>query len=163
MPTITITTTINAPIERVFDLARSIDAHMDSTAKSKEIAIAGVTSGLIGLNEEVTWQATHFGVKQSLKVKITAFDRPTLFVDEMIFGAFKSMKHTHRFESIADQTRMIDELAFEAPMWVLGRIAEKLFLTRYMHRFLQERNNVLKSIAESDQWKSFLGTENACD
>ena len=56
MPKIEITTAIKAPLEICFDLARSIDLHKISTAKSKEQAIAGVTSGLIGMNETVTWQ-----------------------------------------------------------------------------------------------------------
>ena len=159
MPKLTITTLVNAPIERVFDLARSIDAHMASTSKSKEIAIAGVTTGLIGMGETVTWQASHFGVKQRLKVQITEFDRPALFTDEMIFGAFKSMKHTHRFEEcngMTHMTHMIDEFEFQAPLMILGRIAEALFLTRYMRAFIIERNRVLKDLAESDRWREFV-------
>lgn len=164
MPTIDLTTIINAPIERVFDLARSIDAHMESTSKTNEVAIAGVTTGLISMGQEVTWQATHFGIKQRLKVQITEFDRPVLFVDEMVFGAFKSMKHTHRFEEITAQTnaqpsmqtRMIDELEFRAPLGMLGTIAERVFLTRYMQRFLIERNAVLKELAESERWSAFI-------
>lgn len=156
MPKIIITTTINAPRERVFDLARSIDAHMASTSKSKEIAIAGVTSGLIGMGEEVTWQASHLGIKQRLKVQITEFERPVFFTDEMIFGAFKSMKHTHRFEEHNGCTHMIDEFEFQAPLMILGRIAEALFLTRYMRAFIIERNRVLKDLAESDHWLQFI-------
>jgi ligand-binding SRPBCC domain-containing protein len=149
MQTIIITTTINAPIERVFDLSRSIDAHMASTSKTKEVAVDGVTTGLIGKGEVVTWQATHFGIRQRLKVQITEFDRPAIFVDEMIFGAFRSMKHTHRFEDLEGATRMIDELEFQAPLGILGRIVERVFLTRYLRAFIIERNDVLKELAES--------------
>jgi hypothetical protein len=55
MPVIELSTVIRAPRERVFDLARSIDAHQDSTGGTGERAVAGVTKGLIGMNEEVTW------------------------------------------------------------------------------------------------------------
>lgn len=156
MAEIRVVTTIHAPRERVFDLARSIDAHMDSASGTKEQAIDGVTSGLIGMDDTVTWEAKHFGVRQRLKVKITAFDYPVMFADEMVFGAFKSMRHTHRFVEVGNDTEMIDEFVFEAPLGVLGRIAEKFFLTRYMRRFLIERNRVLRDIAESDAWKKFL-------
>ena len=71
MALIQLTTRIAAPAERVFDLARSIDAHMASTSQSGEKAIAGRTSGLIEEGETVTWEAKHFGVKQRLKVKMT--------------------------------------------------------------------------------------------
>jgi ligand-binding SRPBCC domain-containing protein len=100
MPLIELETRIDAPIERVFDLARSIDAHMASTKGSSEKAVAGCTSGLIGDGETVTWEATHFGVKQRLSVRVTKFDRPHLFEDEMIRGAFASMSHTRHSNRI---------------------------------------------------------------
>ena len=56
MPVIILTLPIAAPIDVVFDLARSIDLHVQSTAQTNERAVAGRTSGLIGLGEEVTWR-----------------------------------------------------------------------------------------------------------
>src|SRR3979490_3338364 len=97
MPIIELSTLINAPRERVFDLARSIDAHQDSATGTHERAIAGITSGLIGPNEEVTWEARHFGIRQTLSVRITTFARPNQFQDIMIKGAFKQMAHDHIF------------------------------------------------------------------
>lgn len=149
-------TSINAPIERVFDLARSIDLHTRSTAKTGERAIAGITSGLIGFNEEVTWRAKHFGVWQSLTVKIIAYDSPFHFADEMLRGAFKRMRHDHYFESTKSGTLMRDEFLFEAPLGILGRIVEVVVLKNYMRRFLIARNQVLKSTAESDDWAMYI-------
>ena len=59
MPVIELATSIAAPIDRVFDLARSIDLHTNSTSGTGERAVAGVTSGLIGPEQEVTWRARH--------------------------------------------------------------------------------------------------------
>jgi hypothetical protein len=59
MSTIHLTTFIAAPIERVFDLSRSINLHKISTAHTNEEAIGGITSGLINKNETVTWRAKH--------------------------------------------------------------------------------------------------------
>ena len=157
MPVIEVKTRINAPRERVFDLARSIDAHMESTAGTGERAVDGRTSGLIEQGETVTWEAKHLGVRQRLKVVITDFERPDHFADEMVFGAFKSMSHTHRFVEISEtETEMIDVLDFRAPLGPLGRLAEWLFLTRYMRRFLIERNSVLKELAENGPWEQYL-------
>jgi ligand-binding SRPBCC domain-containing protein len=88
MPTIRLETVINAPIERCFDLARDIEFHMRSTEQTREVAIAGVTKGLIHFGEEVTWEAIHFGVRQRLTTRITAFRRPTHFRDSQVKGAF---------------------------------------------------------------------------
>jgi hypothetical protein len=45
---------------------------------------------------------------------------------------------------------MIDEFTFQAPLGVLGRLAETLFLTRYMKSLLLVRNRYLKQAAESE-------------
>lgn len=156
MPTIHLSTAIAAPVDRVFDLARSIDLHTESTASTGERAVAGVTSGLIGPGEQVTWRARHFGVWQKLTVRITAFERPTHFADTMLRGAFRRMEHHHYFEPSAAGTIMRDEFTFESPLGVLGRLAEALFLTRYMRAFLLERNRVIKDTAESEEWRRYL-------
>ncbi|MEM7791306.1 MAG: SRPBCC family protein [Verrucomicrobiota bacterium] len=159
MAVIELTTQINAPVERVFDLARSIDAHTASTSQTKERAVAGRTSGLMEQNETVTWEATHFGVKQKLTVRMTIVERPEVFEDEMIDGAFSKMKHTHRFKEKEDGTQMSDRFEFKAPLGILGRLVEKIFLTNYMKAFLIKRNEELKRMAESDLWKQFLSKQ----
>jgi ligand-binding SRPBCC domain-containing protein len=155
-PSLKISTFIAAPPERVFDLARSIDAHQHSTAGTGERAVAGVTSGLIGKGQEVTWEARHFGIKQRLTVRITEFKRPDSFQDVMISGAFKSMKHDHRFAAQSGGTMMMDRFEFHSPLGILGAIADKIFLGRYMRRFIEERNLILKKLAESEDWKKFV-------
>lgn len=148
MPAIEITTYINAPIEKCFDLARSIDLHLESTKQTGEQAIAGRTSGLIELGETVTWRAKHFGIRQSLSSKITEFEKPNYFVDEMVEGAFKSFRHEHRFTTVDGHTVMQDVFVFESPLGILGRLANVLFLERYMRNLLLERNRVIKEVAE---------------
>ena len=156
MPVIEITTLISAPRERVFDLARSIDAHQDSTEGTSERAISGVTSGLIGLNDEVTWEARHLGLRQHLTVRVTAFNRPQHFQDIMVAGAFKSMKHDHEFLEHPIGTQMNDRFEFQSPLGVLGEIVDQLFLRAYMQRFLVHRNSILKKLAESNDWNRYL-------
>jgi ligand-binding SRPBCC domain-containing protein len=159
MPLIELQTQIRAPIERVFDLARSIDAHMASTEGTSERAVAGRTSGLIEDGEAVTWEARHFGITQRLSVRITAFERPVLFCDEMLSGAFSEMRHIHRFSEGDGRTMMKDEFYFSAPLGILGRIAERLFLSQYMKTFLSKRAIALKRLAESNDWQRYIPTK----
>ena len=151
MPTIHLETYINAPIEVVFDLARNIDFHKFSATGTDERAIAGKATGLINLGETVTWRAKHFGIYQNLTVQITAFDKPTLFIDTMIQGAFSSMMHTHTFEIVKNGTKMTDLFEYRSPLAFLGRMADFLFLKNYMTNFLLERNEILKQTAEKDR------------
>lgn len=156
MARIDVSTLVHAPRERVFDLARSIDVHQDSTQGTQERAVAGVLHGLIELDEQVTWEARHFGIRQRLTATISAFDRPRHFQDRMLAGAFKSLQHDHDFAEHEQGTLMRDRLEFRSPFGVLGRIADKLVLTAYMRRFLLRRNAVIKQIAETDAWRRYL-------
>jgi len=149
VPVIRLETLIAAPIETCFDMARDVDLHQRSTAASAEKVVAGVTSGRMELGDEVTWEATHFGVRQPLSSRITAFDRPNRFVDEMVRDAFALFRHTHDFMRQNAGTLMVDVFDYTSPLGVVGRLADFLFLRRYMTRLLQRRNAYLKSAAES--------------
>ncbi len=149
MTTINLITKINAPIQTVFDLSRNIDIHQQSVASTKEIAIAGRTSGLIELNETVTFKGNHFGFYLKHKSRITAMEIPTYFVDEMEEGHFKSFKHHHSFSAENDFTIMEDQLQYEVPYGFLGRFFDHYFLKKHLTYFLQERNVVLKKLSES--------------
>ena len=149
MALIKLSTIIDAPIEKVFDLARSVDAHLSSTVQTNERVIAGKTSGLLELNDSVTWQARHLGITQKLSVRITQLEVPHFFEDEMISGAFAYMRHKHYFKSMGSKTEMIDEFEFASPLGLIGKLFDKLFLHTYMTRFLQTRNHHLKQLAES--------------
>lgn len=157
MPIIKLETEIKAELEVVFDLSRSIDLHKISTSKTKEQAVAGITSGLIGLNEFVTWRAKHFGFYQYLTSKITEFERPNFFIDEMQKGAFKYFKHYHQFTKTNNITTMIDVFDYQSPFGILGKLADKLFLEKYMTNLLMERNIIIKEFAESNKYKEVLG------
>lgn len=154
MTRIELRTAIHAPRERCFDLARSVELDIRSTAWTGETAIAGRTTGLLGLGEEVTWRARHFGIWQRLTSRITAYERPAFFRDSMVRGTFARLEHEHRF---ADDGAVMDDV-FEvaAPGGALGLVAGRLVLARYLRRFLAARNFAIKSAAESDAWRRFV-------
>jgi len=162
MPIIELSTLIRAPRERVFDLARSIAAHQHTAGGTAERAVSGVTAGLIGMDDEVTWEARHFGVRQRLTVRVTTFDRPKHFQDIMISGAFKRMVHDHAFAEHPTGTLMRDRFEFQSPLGILGRLADGIFLAAYLRKFLVRRNEILKRFAESEEWRRYLvGCEQA--
>ena len=157
MAIIQLVTIIQAPPARVFDLVRSVDAHQRSTSETGERAVEGVTSGLLGMNDKVTWEARHLDVRQRLTVRVTAFDRPNYLQDVMVAGAFKTMCHDHRFVEIAAGTQMLDRFEFRSPCGLAGWLVDRLFLSGYMRRFLVRRNLELKQLAESAEWKKYVG------
>lgn len=125
-------------------------------AHTREEAIAGTTTGLIGLDETVTWKAKHLLKTRILKSRITAMERPVLFTDEMVSGDFKSIRHEHHFKRIENGTLLIDLFRFETPYGGLGRLVNRLYLTHYMKKLLEIRNQLIKEYAESEKWKFIL-------
>lgn len=156
MNKIELSTFIEAPIERCFDLARSIDLHKISVQQTQETAIGGVTSGLIGPNQKVLWQATHLGFRQTMETQISKFTRPFFFTDEMVNGIFKTMIHDHFFYVMNKDTVMVDHFYYEAPLGLIGEAADIIFLKRYLTRLLTQRNETIKQYAETDKWKEIL-------
>lgn len=149
MPVIDFSISISAPLEICFDLARDIDLHIASTMGTQEKAVGGVTNGLINSGEEVTWEATHFGIRQRLTSRITSFERPYHFRDSQVRGAFRRFDHDHYFIGESGSTVMRDVFDYESPYGLLGRLADGCFLRSYMERFLKKRALVIKAAAES--------------
>ena len=148
MTTIQLTTNYFAPIEKVFDINRNIDIHQQSASKTKEIAIAGITSGLINKNETVTWKGKHFGVYLTHQSIISEMDFPTYFVDEQLKGQFKSFKHQHFFKQKENYVEVTDVLEYETPFGIFGELFDKLILKKHLTDFIKHRNSVLKDLAE---------------
>lgn len=148
MPTILYEIFIEAPIDLCFDLSRDVDIHTQTTGKTKEKAVGGKVSGLLDIGDCVTWEATHFGIRQRLTAKIIEMDKPYIFRDIMVRGAFHSFTHTHHFVKQDNGTLVRDEFVYRSPFGVLGRLADILFLEKYMTNFIKQRSQELKKIAE---------------
>lgn len=150
MTTINLTTKIKAPKQIVFDASRNINIHQQSASKSEEVAIAGVTFGLINLNETVTWRGKHFGFYLTHKSRITAMNYYDYFVDEMEKGKFKYFKHEHFFEEENGFTIMKDKMQYKTPFGIFGKLFDILFLKKHLIKFLLERNKTLKEVSEKE-------------
>lgn len=137
------TTEACVPKAELFDRSRSIDAHTNSMARSREKAIAGTTTGLISVGQQVTWRAWHFGIPIRMTSRITEMEAPDYFVDEQVKGPFHRFRHVHEFSQSGEVTTMVDRIEFAAPFGPLGRVVEKLVLARYLKKLIESRNRYL--------------------
>ncbi|HEV7620204.1 MAG TPA: SRPBCC family protein [Flavisolibacter sp.] len=156
MSFIHLTTFVQAPAERLFNLSLSVDLHKQSMTRYKEEIIDGLKHGQMNLNDTVTWKAKHLFRERTLKTKITQLKEPDYFIDEQVEGSFVFMKHEHYFKPIENGTFMIDQFRYKIKYGNAGKLLNKIFLEKYITRLLNERNMIIKKIAESDQWKQFL-------
>lgn len=151
MTTIKLHTTINAPIETVFNNCRNIDLHTKSAYQTDEKAIDGKTSGLIKKGETVTWKGKHFGFYVKHQSIISEMQYPSYFVGEQLNGKFKKFKHKHTFKKENNSVLMIDELVYEVPFGIIGKLFDKLLLKNHLTQFIIQRNKFIKSISEAKQ------------
>lgn len=149
MSRLCLVTMIKASAGYCYDVARDIDVHLGSMQSCNEAAIGGVTSGLIGPGEEVTWRARHFGITWRMTSKITEYERPARFVDEMQQGPFACFRHEHLFEQQDETTTMVDVIDYQLPLGPLGAIANAMFMGRYLRRLLEDRNGHVRATAEA--------------
>jgi ligand-binding SRPBCC domain-containing protein len=156
MSFIHLTTFIAAPQERVFDLSRSVDLHKHSMNKYAEKIVKGTMTGLMNLNDEVTWKAKHLFKERVLRTRMTELKTPDYFSDEQVDGDFVMMKHEHYFKPVENGTIMIDQFHYGIKYGFLGKLFNQIYFEKYMERLLSERNAVIKKIAEGNQWKQYL-------
>ena len=156
MPTIHLTTFIAAPAEVVFDLSRHIGFRKEMLSRYKGEAVAGTRTKLLDKDETITYRARHLFKKRILRTKVTDIEKAQRFIDEQVMGDFKMMKHEHHFKACENGTLLIDLFHFESPYGILGQWFNNLYLTKYLRRLLEERNNKIKEYAESGRWRKLL-------
>jgi len=145
------TTIVPTTIERAFELSLDVDLHAEGFADSNESAIDGVMAGAMQAGDTVTWRARHFGIWWTMTSEIVEYDPPRFFVDQQKRGPFKRFHHEHHFEQLGDgTTKMIDRIDFDAPLGILGRIAERAVLGRYLPKLIDQRNDFLVTAARRD-------------
>lgn len=139
------TSTFDVPIGQVFERSLDVDFHQQSMAASGEEIVGGVSSGLMGLGDTVTWRAKHFGIWWRMTSIISEFDAPTYFVDQQLKGPFKRFRHEHHFaEGPNGSTTMRDVIEYAAPAGPLGRVVERLVLDRHLQALITLRNDELR-------------------
>jgi ligand-binding SRPBCC domain-containing protein len=155
METIRLTTWIDAPVERCFKLSASIDLHLASAASTGEKAVDGVTTGLIGDGQMVTWNARHFGLRLHHASRIDGWRPYAYFRDVMVEGVFQRYEHQHFFAVMDDGTRMRDEIRLSLAGGSLGRLVGPL-VRKHLIALLLRRNATIKRVAESEEWHHYL-------
>jgi len=158
MPIIRWETAVQAPPERCFDLARSVDLHVDSSTEIAARAVAGRCAGLSENGDATVWSARFLGLRFAMETRVEDFWRPTGFRDVMTHGHRRRIAHLYRFGPLPEGgCLMSDGLRVEAPLPVPGQIAERVYLVGRMRHLVRRRLEHIKAVAEGDGWRTYLG------
>lgn len=148
---------VRAPVGRCFDLARNVDLHVDSSTAIGARAVGGRRSGLSGDGDATTWSARFFGVRFRMTTQVGDFSPPTSFADRLTHGLLRRFAHLYRFAPTPDGgCVMSDELTVEAPLGLLGKLLERLYLARRMRDLVRWRIEHIKRVAESEEWRRYV-------
>lgn len=164
MRTLHVTTTIHAPIARVFALSSNTELVRQTLGMR---LIDGPAS--IQQNSRVHWRGWKFGLPTSHHTLITAYEPPhpdayhthrAFFQDTQERGRFARFHHDHHFtqEEGSDTTTVEDHIYFSLPLWLGGPLTERLLLAPHIRRLARQRFALLKRLAESDEWQRYIPT-----
>ena len=78
--------------------------------------------------------------------EIVDWDPPNRFVDLQLRGPYKLWRHTHRFIAVGDATRIVDEVLYQLPLGVLGRVARRLFVQRDLEKIFAFREAKIRDL-----------------
>jgi ligand-binding SRPBCC domain-containing protein len=150
MGSLRLETLIPLPLERCFDLARSVEVHCATAAFTGERVVQpGRTSGLLERGDLVTFEARHLGWRRRLTAEVVELDRPRWFADEMRRGAFGWLRHEHEFEPADGGTLMRDRLDWRVPGGPFGAVIGRLLVTPHMRWFMLTKQTNLKRYVEA--------------
>ena len=121
---------VKSPIEKVWHFYTNVKHLEIITPKEMDLKIINTTSQNIVQEQEI-WVGSK--IFETIKIKRTmtwhskiTFLKEYEYIDEMLEGPFKKWRHMHKFHNIIDgkQTEIIDEIEFELPYGILGKLFE---------------------------------------
>jgi ligand-binding SRPBCC domain-containing protein len=146
---------IHAPVERCFALS----THLAIVERELGMhPVEGRTGGLVTAGETIRWEGIQLGFANyhvSLIVPET-WDPPYFFQDRMIEGRFRSFEHNHRLIETTNGTFLDDDIRFTMPLGWPGWLVGRVMLVPHILGLMRRRFNLLKRIAETDQWRSYI-------
>jgi ligand-binding SRPBCC domain-containing protein len=130
--------------------AASLDPalHVRSMARHGETMVEAPAGGSFAEGSTVTWRARHFGIAFRLRSLVFDIEPPRRFSDRQIAGPFGAFLHEHEFSEHPRGTLMRDTITFRSPFGPLGRVVDRLVMTRYLRHLIAERNDVLAAELE---------------
>lgn len=156
MVNIHITTFVQAPVQRVYDLARNISVLKSSLRDTPAEVNSGAGGHLFSPGDTLTFQSRNLGKTRTVTARITEMDGKSLFTEEQVKGDLKSFRHAHHFKETENGTIMIDLIECEGPRDFIGSLAGERALRRFIERIAGKRIAQIRQYAESEKWKAVL-------
>ena len=150
---------VNAPIERCFDITRSIEAHEDTSILIGGRAVSGTTTGLSELGDETTWSAGFFGLRFKVRTRIEELEAPIRICEKRVSGIPRPFDHTYVLGLVDGGVLIEDHFNIGFPFGALGDFFLKVVLLKRLTVVQNHRLESIRKICEGDNWRSYLRHE----
>lgn len=141
---------INASPERVFAFHELPDA-LERLMPPWENATIIEPPTSLQVGTRVIIELKIFGlIKQRLIAEHTAYEPPRMFEDTLRSSPFKSWRHQHIFLPHKDGAVLRDEIEFEMPFGIFGRLVAPFAVLPKLEKTFVFRHEVTKKWCESE-------------
>lgn len=107
------------------------------SAPNLQVGSRAIVDAHIALWFFVRWESLH-----------TAYDPPYSFEDQQVRGPFRSWRHRHMVEAHPDGAMLIDDVEYEPPLGMLGRLFGRIIIERRLRRLFDYRHLVTRESCE---------------
>jgi ligand-binding SRPBCC domain-containing protein len=143
---------VRAPVADVF--AFHLDTRNAARIAPRTLPVVAVRGSFPlaeGDEVEVVVRLWPTPLRQTWRVEAERVVAPTLVVDRMLAGPFRSWVHQHRFEDLGDgTTRLTDHVDYHLPFGPLGSLADALLLRRLLGRLFRHRQARTRELLEAE-------------
>ena len=151
---------VNAPIERCFLLSTNIELVKRTLGMNVAASGSTRTAGMVEGGDRLLWRGWVFGLPQMHESLITRYEPHSFFQDTMGRGRFSRFQHDHSFVEIGGRTLLSDKVRFSLPFgWAGSQVAQYLMVP-YVSGLLRRRLELLKQVAESEEWREYVSVPN---
>jgi ligand-binding SRPBCC domain-containing protein len=157
MQIIRLTTWIDAPADRCFNLATSAEFHpILAKPFARTVPAGGIPNRELTTGDRLIWPGRYLGLQLRYTTRIDLMRPCDYFREVLDTGCFHQFEHDHHFTPLNDGTRMRDEIRFTIPAGLLGPMTAPL-ARRYLVSRINLRNAILREVAESGSWHGYVG------
>jgi ligand-binding SRPBCC domain-containing protein len=133
--------TIPATLEQVWDfissprnLGKITPAYMGFQITNEPIADKMYAGQIIAYKV-----SPMLGIKMNWVTEITQVEYKKYFVDEQRVGPYSIWHHQHFIEQVDNGVKMTDIVSYKPPMWILGDIANTIFIRKQLQEIFDYR------------------------
>jgi ligand-binding SRPBCC domain-containing protein len=140
---------ITSTVEKVWEFYTDVHHLNIVTPRDLDLHVLDCTSRKFVKGAEFHIEGKILFYKREWHSVITSI-RPYEYVDEMLSGPFKRWKHVHKFhyDVKQNQTEVVDEVEFELPYGIIGRLLEGLVSNRLKKVFEHRKRMTIKELVK---------------